>query len=73
MSKQLNPHKFKGKSNPGEPYSLTVFCEYCGMIAFNANYSQQTREFVETKIKDNVGCHLSPFMEEISIKENYKL
>ena len=37
------PHKFKAACN-GVSYDYCIFCEYCGLIAFDANRTSKMKE-----------------------------
>lgn len=59
MNKQ---HKFKGQGGNGSStYAVTVFCEYCGLIAFHGNWSTSSNEDHQKDAAQ--GCPCAPDTE----------
>jgi len=53
----MNAHKFKSDKVDHDGYSLVVYCEYCGTVAFYANWSSKYENYQE---KANKPCPLAP-------------
>ena len=51
------PHKFVSTHNPAGKYTLTVFCEYCGMVVF---YHNRPDDYKTAVTEAQKGCPCSP-------------
>ncbi len=55
------PHKFKAVANGTSSYDFAIYCEYCGLVVFHANRSDD-RDKQWEKAKE--GCPLAPEPEQ---------
>ena len=50
-------HKYKSKFIPGEKYSLVIYCQYCGHVAW---YTNETNQNIERQKIAREACLLNP-------------
>jgi len=54
---KMNPHKFRHTPNGDSKHGVIIYCEYCGLVAFQGAWPSQSEMYYETAKK---GCPCSP-------------
>jgi len=57
----MNPHKFRHTPNGDSKHGVIIYCEYCGLVAFQGAWPSQSEKYYGIAKQ---GCPCSPVTSE---------